>query len=52
VRLAGRDDEVLRARRTDAADGRYLRLIVNQPQIPDQASVSITEGTVTIEWSE
>jgi len=31
---------------------RYLRLIVNQRQIPDQASVTITEGRVTIEWSE
>jgi hypothetical protein len=31
---------------------RYLRMIVNQRQIPDGASVSISEGRVTIEWSE
>lgn len=31
---------------------RYLRLIVNQRQIPDDATVAIEGGRITIEWSE
>jgi hypothetical protein len=30
----------------------YLRLVVNQRQIPEDATVSIDAGRLTIEWSE
>jgi hypothetical protein len=31
---------------------RYLRLVVNQRQIPDDATVAIESDRITIEWSE
>jgi hypothetical protein len=31
---------------------RYLRQVVNQRQIPDEATVAIEGGRITIEWSE
>lgn len=31
---------------------RYLRRIVNQRHVPDDATVAIGEGRITIEWSE